>query len=89
MSFGAMAGWQALLLITAAGAVAAWLFLLKIRPPRVNVPLIEGISAGILLAEALVRLGLEKPALGSLQPLPLRETVGLRPALSARLGQGG
>ena len=38
MSFGAMAGWQALLLIAAAGAVAAWLFLLKIRPPRVNVP---------------------------------------------------
>jgi VWA domain-containing protein len=38
MSFGAMAGWQALLLIAAAGAAAAWLFLLKIRPPRVNVP---------------------------------------------------
>ena len=38
MSFGAMAGWQALLLIAAAGAVAAWLFLIKIRPPRINVP---------------------------------------------------
>ena len=33
-----MAGWQALLLIVAAGAVAAWLFLIKIRPPRINVP---------------------------------------------------
>jgi hypothetical protein len=38
MSFGAMASWQALLLMAAAAAVAAWLFLLKIRPPRVNVP---------------------------------------------------
>ena len=32
-----MSAWQALLLIGAAGAVAAWLFLIKIRPPRVNV----------------------------------------------------
>ena len=38
MSFGAMAAWQALLLIGAAGAAAAWLFLLKVRPPRVQVP---------------------------------------------------
>jgi hypothetical protein len=38
MSFGAMTAWQAVLLVAAAGAVAAWLFLIKIRPPRVNVP---------------------------------------------------
>jgi hypothetical protein len=38
MSFGAMAGWQALLLVAAAGAVAAWLFYLKVRPPRIAVP---------------------------------------------------
>ncbi|HEY7475603.1 MAG TPA: BatA and WFA domain-containing protein [Vicinamibacterales bacterium] len=38
MSFGAMAGWQAALLIAAAAGAAAWLFLLRIRPPRVNVP---------------------------------------------------
>ncbi len=38
MSFGAMAGWQAVALIVVAGAAAAWLFLLKIRPPRVAVP---------------------------------------------------
>jgi hypothetical protein len=38
MSFGAMAAWQALLLVAVAGAGAAWLFYLKVRPPRVNVP---------------------------------------------------
>ena len=38
MTFGAMAAWQALLLIGAAGAVAAGLFLLKLRPPRIFVP---------------------------------------------------
>jgi hypothetical protein len=38
MSFGAMAAWQALLLLAAAGAVAWWLFRLKVRPPRVGVP---------------------------------------------------
>jgi hypothetical protein len=38
MSFGAMAAWQAWLLIFAAGGFAAWLFFRKVRPPRVNVP---------------------------------------------------
>jgi hypothetical protein len=38
MSFGAMAWWQALLLLGAAAAVAWWLFRLKVRPPRVGVP---------------------------------------------------
>jgi len=38
MSFGAMAGWQALLLMAAAAALAVWLFRLKVRPPKVNVP---------------------------------------------------
>jgi hypothetical protein len=38
MSFGAMAWWQALLLLGAAAAVAVWLFRLKVRPPRVGVP---------------------------------------------------
>lgn len=37
MTFGAMAAWQAWALILAAGALAAWLFLLKVRPPRVEV----------------------------------------------------
>jgi len=38
MSFGAMAAWQAGALILSAGAVAAWIFYLKVRPPRVAVP---------------------------------------------------
>src|SRR5262245_1606891 len=38
MTFGAMAAWQAALLIAAAGGAAIWLFLLKVRPPRVTVP---------------------------------------------------
>lgn len=33
-----MAAWQALALVAAAGAAAAWLFYLKVRPPRVSVP---------------------------------------------------
>jgi len=38
MSFGAMAAWQAVLLIAGAAAAAAWIFLIKIKPPRVHVP---------------------------------------------------
>ena len=37
MSFGALAAWQAWLLLAGAGAVAVWLFLLKVRPPRILV----------------------------------------------------
>lgn len=38
MTFGAMAAWQAWLLVAAAAAAAMGLFLLKVRPPRVLVP---------------------------------------------------
>ena len=38
MTFGALAAWQAWLLVLAAGAAAAALFLVKVRPPRVVVP---------------------------------------------------
>jgi hypothetical protein len=38
MTFGAMAAWQAWLLLGVAGAAAAGLFLLKLRPPRLPVP---------------------------------------------------
>jgi hypothetical protein len=38
MTFGAMAAWQAWLLVSAAAALAWWLFRLKIRPPRRAVP---------------------------------------------------
>lgn len=38
MTFGAMAAWQAWALVGAAAALAAGLFLIKLRPPRVLVP---------------------------------------------------
>ena len=38
MSFAAMASWQAALLILGAAGAAAWLFYIKVRPPRVSVP---------------------------------------------------
>lgn len=38
MSFAAMSTWQALALISVASALAAGLFLMKVRPPRVRVP---------------------------------------------------
>ena len=37
MMFGAMAAWQGWLLLAGAAACAAWLFLLKLRPPRMLV----------------------------------------------------
>ena len=37
MSFGAMAAWQAALLVAGAIALATWLFFFKVRPPRVAV----------------------------------------------------
>lgn len=37
MTFGALAVWQAWLLVAAAAGLAAWLFLLKLRPPRILV----------------------------------------------------
>jgi hypothetical protein len=33
-----MAAWQAVLLVAGAAAAAAWLFFIKVRPPRINVP---------------------------------------------------
>ena len=38
MTFGAMAAWQAGLVLAGAAAAAAALFLIKLRPPRVDVP---------------------------------------------------
>ena len=37
MTFSGMAWWQAWILVAAAGAAAAWLFRMKLRPPRVPV----------------------------------------------------
>ena len=38
MTVGAMAAWQAWLLLGAAAAAAAGLFLIQVRPPRMMVP---------------------------------------------------
>ena len=38
MTFGAMAAWQAWLLVGGAAAIAAGLFLVKVRAPRSVVP---------------------------------------------------
>jgi hypothetical protein len=38
MSFGAMAAWQAWLLIAGAAGAATWLFFVKVRPPKIFVP---------------------------------------------------
>jgi len=38
MTFAAMSAWQAWVLLIAAGAIAAGLFLIKLRPPRILVP---------------------------------------------------
>ena len=52
--------------------------------PRLSVPVIEGVSAAVALAEAMVRLRLPKARAGGYASLPARETVGLDPALAAR-----
>ena len=70
-------GAEAIVLV---GAVMAGLP--AILQERVPVPMLEGISSGILLAETLARLKPAKPRVGSLQPVPQRETLGLGPALT-------
>jgi len=52
---------------------------------RVPVPLLEGISCGVLLAEALARLGARKASFGSLQAPSKREVLNLGRALTERL----
>ncbi|WGF87486.1 aspartate/glutamate racemase family protein [Marinivivus vitaminiproducens] len=52
---------------------------------RCTVPLIEGISAGIVMLEGLIRLGLPKAGTGSLAPFAGRPSIGLRPPLAERL----
>ena len=59
MSFGAMATWQAALLLAVAAAIAAWLFLMKVRPPRVQVPSLllwqRVLDSRVTMAEAEAR----------------------------------
>jgi Asp/Glu/hydantoin racemase len=52
--------------------------------PRMKVPVIEGVSCAVTLAETLVRLRLPKPTAGGYAELPKRELVGVAPALLAR-----
>jgi allantoin racemase len=52
--------------------------------PHVPVPVVEGVSCAVSLAETLVRLRLPKAHAGSCAALPRRELVGVGPALAAR-----
>jgi allantoin racemase len=52
--------------------------------PRVAVPVLEGVSCAVALAEALARLRLPKARAGGYAALPARELVGVDPALAAR-----
>lgn len=57
---------------------------------RVRVPLIDGVIAAVVQAEALVRLGVARSRAGSFSPPPAVESIGLSPTLAARLaGQSG
>jgi allantoin racemase len=56
--------------------------------PRCAVPLVDGIEAGVKLAEALVALAPAKPTAGSLAPPRGRQSTGLSPALAALLARG-
>lgn len=56
---------------------------------RVPVPVIEGVSAAVVLAEGLARLNLRKPALGSFAPPGRRAVAGIDPALAARFDAPG
>lgn len=56
--------------------------------PRLPVPVIEGVSCAVTLAEALVRLRLPKPSAGGYAALPGREVIGVDPALASRFGDG-
>lgn len=52
----------------------------------ISVPVIEGVSCSVALAEALARLRLPKPTMGGYAALPPRELVAIDPALAARFG---
>ena len=55
---------------------------------RAPVPLIDGIAAAVVLAEALARLALPKPRTGSFAAPSARPSLGLGGALAALLGRG-
>ena len=53
---------------------------------RVPVPVLDGMRCAVPMAEMLVRMGLRKPSAGSYAPTGERTTIGIDPALAARLG---
>jgi allantoin racemase len=53
--------------------------------PHVKVPVVEGVSSAVALAEAMARLRLPKARAGGYGAPPKRELVGVDPALAARL----
>ena len=55
----------------------------------VPVPVIEGVTAAVVLAEGMARLGLRKATLGSFAPPVGRSVTGLDPALEARFRDAG
>lgn len=57
--------------------------------PRAPVPLVDGLAAGVKLLEALVALGLPKPAHGSFAAPAGRESIGLAAPLAALLRGAG
>lgn len=70
--------------ILLAGAVAAgWQRGLQAKVP---VPVVEGIRAGTLMCESLVRLGLPRPATGSYSSPGARAVHGVSPALARLFG---
>ena len=56
---------------------------------RVPVPLVDGVIAAVGQALTLAGLGTGKAARGSLAPTPSVDSIGLSPALAARLVSGG
>jgi allantoin racemase len=54
--------------------------------PLVEVPVIEGVSCAVALAESLTRLRLPKARAGGYAALPARELVGVDTALAGRFG---
>ena len=64
-----------------AGAVLAGMD--RTLQPTARLPLLDGMSCAVRLAEMLVRLNLPRPAAGSYAPLNERESVGLSDTLAA------
>lgn len=52
----------------------------------VAVPMLDGISCAVSLAESMVRLQIPKARTGSFAPLPASEQIGLGPALASQFG---